>query len=307
MITIRPQSIIAKAGSGPPLYTTLLVVDSLHLVFARLLLPHIDPGISAMYVLAIGTLEVGLIGLFRKRVHIKTLRKHLWLFLSIGALVGASTNITYEAIALIDPGTGSLLAKTSIVFSLVLGILWLHERLTVAQGIGALVAIIGAIAIAFQPGNYLRLGSLLIVSSSFMYALHMAIVKRYSSRIELLDFFFFRLVCTTAFLFIFAASRQAFVWPKGLTWGLLVMVGTVDVVLSRTLFYVALRQVKMSLLSIVLTLSPVVAVLWSLALFGTVPTLPQLFGGAAVIGGVLSMTSQRGPRTAQQSDTKVCT
>lgn len=245
-----------------------------------------------MYVLGIATFEIGVIGLIRGRLHLKTLRKHLCFFLALGALVGAGTNITFEAIAFIDPGTASLMGKTSVLFSLLLGILWLRERLTVTQGVGALIAVIGAAVIGFQPGNYLRLGSLLIVCSSFMYTLHMALVKRYGSRIEFSDFFFFRLLCTTVFLLAFAVSRRALVWPKASAWGLLILVGTVDVAISRTLYYVALRRVKMSVLSIVLTVSPAVTVLWALALFGTVPSLQQLVGGAAVIAGVLIVTTQ---------------
>jgi hypothetical protein len=34
------------------LASAFLTLDSLHFVFARLLLPHISPGVSAMYVLA---------------------------------------------------------------------------------------------------------------------------------------------------------------------------------------------------------------------------------------------------------------
>jgi drug/metabolite transporter (DMT)-like permease len=61
-------------------------------------------------------------------------------------------------------------------------------------------------------------------------------------------------------------------------------------VISRTLYYVVLRRLEMSIHSIVLTLSPVAAVLWSLLLFDTLPTLQEFLGGAAVILGVLIVT-----------------
>ena len=47
-------------GNTALLFALLLLIDSLHFVFARALLPHISPWVSAMYVLAIGTLEVGI-------------------------------------------------------------------------------------------------------------------------------------------------------------------------------------------------------------------------------------------------------
>jgi drug/metabolite transporter (DMT)-like permease len=50
---------------------------------------------------------------------------------------------------------------------------------------------------------------------------------------------------------------------------------------------------QMSILTIVLTLSPVVAVLWAFILFDTVPTAQQLIGGVGVIGGVFMVTIRR--------------
>jgi drug/metabolite transporter (DMT)-like permease len=293
-----------------PVVAGLLIVDSLHFVFARLLLPHISPGASAMYVLAIGTVEIGLLGLIRGRLRLRALRDHLGFFLALGLLVGVSTNINYQAVAFIDPGTASLLAKTSILFGLGFGLLWLHEKLTPIQIGGALVALLGVFVVSFQAGNYLRLGSLLILASAFMYALHAAIVKRYggklefleffffrllstTGKLEFLEFFFFRLLSTTGFLFLLALGRRTLVWPTATAWPLLALVGTVDVVVSRTLYYVALRQLKMSVHAIVLTLSPAVTVLWSLLLFDVVPTPQQLVGGAAVIAGVLVVTVKR--------------
>jgi drug/metabolite transporter (DMT)-like permease len=273
-----------------PLVMALLIVDSLHFVFARLLLPHISPGVSAMYVLGIGTLEVGLFRLVRGRPHFTVLSSNLWFFLVVGFLVATSTNINYEAVAFIDPGTASLLSETSILFGLGFGLFWLREKLNLTQIGGALVALAGVFIITFQPGDYLRIGSLLVLSSALMYAIHAALAKRYAGEIEFLDFFFFRLLCTTGVLFLFALGRQALVWPGPTAWALLALVGTVDVVVSRTLYYVALRLLKMSIHSIVLTLSPVAAILWSLFLFNTLPTPQQLLGGAAVILGVLIVT-----------------
>ena len=281
------------ASSAYLLVVPLLIVDSLHFVFARLLLPHISPGVSAMYVLAIGTIEVGVFSLIRGGLHVRVLKRYLWFFLVIGFLVAASTNINYEAVAFIDPGTAALLAETYILFGVAFGLFWLRDKLTLPQIGGALVALVGVFIITFQPAEYMRIGSLMVLGSALMYALHAAIAKRYGGGIEFLDFFFFRLLCTTGFLLLFALGRQAVVWPSATTWPLLILVGTVDVVVSRTLYYVALRRLKMSIHSIVLTLSPVAAICWSMLLFDTFPTPQQLLGGAAVILGVLLVSLGR--------------
>jgi drug/metabolite transporter (DMT)-like permease len=123
-----------------------------------------------------------------------------------------------------------------------------------------------------------------------MYALHAAIVKRYGGHMGLVEFFLFRLAATTAFLFIFAAVGGNLMLPTGKVWLLLLLVGTVDVVISRSLYYLALRRLKLTLHAIVLTLSPVVAIGWSLFLFSTIPTPQQLLGGLAVMAGVFMVT-----------------
>ena len=288
-----PNHALRLIDRKAPLIGALVVIDSVHFIFARLLLPHISPYVSVFYVMAIGTLQVGLYGVFCRRIHFKTLFKNIWFFLSIAALIGISTIINYEAVAFVDAGTASVLGKASILMSVGLGIFWLRERFTRFQSLGAFFALTGVLVITFQPGDYIRLGSLLILLSAFMYALHTAIVKRYGEKMDFLEFFFFRLFSTSAVLFLIAVGRRAFVWPDPLTWALLVMTGTIDVVISRALFYFVLRRMTMSIHSIVLTLSPVAAILLAFLLFDTMPTFQQLIGGVGVILGVFMVTLKR--------------
>jgi drug/metabolite transporter (DMT)-like permease len=222
-----------------------------------------------------------------------TLRNHFWFFLSIGALIGLSTIINYEAVAFIDAGTATILSQASILMSVGLGIFWLRDRLTRFESFGAMLALIGVLIITFQPGDYLRLGSLLVLLSAFMYALHTAIVKRYGEEMDFVDFFFFRIFSTTVLLFIFTLSRRMLVWPDANIWLLLIVGGTVSLVISRILFYIVLRRMTMSIHSIVLALSPVAAILWAFILFDTLPTIQQFIGGIGVILGVFMVTIRR--------------
>lgn len=277
----------------PLLLIVLLSVDSLHFVFARLLLPHISPAVSVMYVLGIATLEVFIYGLATRRLSLRGLRPHVLFFTAIGFLVASSTNINYEAVAFIDPGTASLLAQTGTIFSLGMGVIWLKDKLTRPQLIGAGLAVLGVFIMEFQAGDYLRIGSLLVLGSTFMYALHSALTKRHAQDLDFLQFFFFRLLFTTAFLFLFSSLRSALAWPSATAWPLLILVGTTDVVISRTLYYIALRRLSLSLHTIALTLSPLVAVLWAFGLFGEFPGPQQLAGGAVVLTGVLAASLGR--------------
>jgi drug/metabolite transporter (DMT)-like permease len=206
----------------------------------------------------------------------------------IGFLIAVATSASYAAVVYIDPGTAALLAQTGILFSLAFGLIWLKERLVGGEKIGAILAVIGVLIISFQPGfgsSGIWLGTLLVLSSTFTYALHAAIVKREGGGIDFINFFLFRMVSSCFFLFLFTVGREV--------WLILLLAATVNVTISRALYYLVLRRIDLTILTILLTLSPVLTILWSIVLFGERPSLQGLIGGTAVILGVILVTLSR--------------
>lgn len=296
----QSRTVATTQGSSATLtlFTLLLLVDSLHFIFARAFAPYFDPAVSSMYVMVIALLEVGLFTILRGRFDFGILRKHLWFFIAIGTLVGASTILSYGSVEFIDPGAASMLAKMSTLFSLGFGLFWLHERLSFIQIGGAILCFAGVLIITFTPGDFLRLGALMVIASTLLYALHTAIVKRHGNDIDFLNFFFMRVFFTALFLVLYVFTRASFTVPTLNMWWLLLAAATVDVVISRTLYYIALRRLTMSMHAIILTLSPVATVLWSIAIFNSVPGAQEMIGGFAVLAGVAIATLPFG-RTTQ--------
>ncbi len=279
-------------GGEVALFGLLLIVDSLHFVFARALVPHFDSLVAATLVMGIATVEIAVYGLLTRGICWRALVRGRWFYAAVGFLVGASTALGYTAVTYIDVGTASMLGKMSTLFSLLIGLWWLHERLNRTQILGGVLALAGVLIITFQPSDVLRAGSLLVVISTVMYALHAALVKRYGQEIDFTTFFFGRLLCTTLTLLFFALGRPLAAPPAPI-WLLLLVAGTVDVVISRTLYYLALRRLPMTLHAIILTLSPVATIGWARLLFDTFPQPQQLLGGLIVLGGVLLATLYR--------------
>jgi drug/metabolite transporter (DMT)-like permease len=282
------------AQNTPLLIFALLAVDGLHFVFARALREYMHPVASVTWVLLIGTVEVGVFAASRGKFRLEPFQRHKIFFLALGVLVGISTMINYAAVRFIEPGVASLLAETSILFGVTLGVVWLRERLARRQLFGAATALVGVAVITFQSGDFLQLGALMVIGSAFLYALHAAIVKKYGGGIDFLDFFVWRLVSTTGVLIILAGAQGQLSLPPGpAAWGLVALAGTVDVVISRTLYYLSLRRLSVSIHALIFTLSPVVAILWALVLFGSQPTIRELLGGCIVLIGVGIVVFQR--------------
>jgi drug/metabolite transporter (DMT)-like permease len=273
----------------PLVITILLLLDSFHFVFARLLRIYLPPVQAALLVLGLATVETAVFLTWRRKIQLTLLWENFRFFATIGLLVAGATSLSFASVRYVDAGTASMLAQTSILFALAFGLLWLREKLHRVELAGAGVALLGIFVISFQPGDVLRLGSLLVLISSFLYALHAAVVKRYGQEIDFANFFLFRVGSTTFFLLIFVVFQGQGSWqqPSGTAWLVLLLVATVDVVCSRVLYYLALRRLQMSHHAILLTLSPVIAVLWSLLFFGEAPTWQGFVGGTAVLLGVI--------------------
>jgi drug/metabolite transporter (DMT)-like permease len=284
---------VSIAGDVRVLAPLLVLVESVHYIFARLLVPLAPPATAAFFMLAIATIEVG--ALTRRRVHARTFLEHWRFFVTIGVLVGLNTNLGFLGVRYIDPGTAALLTRTSVIFGLVLAVVWLGERLTRVEVAGGALAVVGVFVVGFQPGDYLRLGTLIIVAAGFFYAVHTAVVKRYGGAIPFAEFFFFRLLSTSVVLLVLSAAQAELAWPGTRAWGYLVLAGTLNVVVSRAVYYLALRRLAMSRLTIIATLSPVATIAWSFLLFGSRPSLHEIAGGAAILAGVIVVTASRGP------------
>lgn len=283
---------VRKAG----MVAVLLVVDSMHFVFARMLRPYLPPQTSAMLVLTVAALEVALFLAVRRQIQWAVLHQHARFFLTIGFLVALATTLSYTAVQYVDAGTASLLAQMSTVFALGFSFFWLKERLNRQEGAGAFLALVGVFTISFQPGAgvFLQIGSLLVLGSAFAYALHTAVVKRHGGQMDFANFFLFRVAATSGFLILFTLGRGQLEMPADWwVWLLVVLVATVDVVVSRVLYYLALRRLRLNFHAILLTLSPVLATFWSLLLFAERPSLQGVAGGVVVIAGVLVVTQAR--------------
>lgn len=282
------------AGNSGAILVVLLMIDSLHLIFAALLRPYFPAVTAGLLVLSVATLEVFGFLAIRGEVRWSVLRNNLWFFAAVGGLVGGATWLSYASVRFVDPGTAALLSRSSTIFTIVLGLVWLKDRLNMWEWLGTAVALIGVAVISFQPGDFFRLGSLIVLGSSFLYALHVAVVKRFGDDLDFKNFFLFRVMATMVALFLMVWQQDAFVGAsRPIGWLFVVLAATIDVVISRVLYYWALRQLTVSYHAIILMMSPVVTIMWSYLFFGEVPTWLSFGGGALVIAGLAVVNLQR--------------
>jgi drug/metabolite transporter (DMT)-like permease len=281
----------------PALVLALVLVDSLHFIFGRLLVPYLPPTTSSFLYMSVGLVQIAIYAAATRQIDGRVFRDNARFFTVIGFLIALATVVSYTAVVYIDPGTAALIGRMGTIFGLGFGVFWLKERLSRGERIGAVIAVIGALIISFQwgdSGSLAWLGALLVLISTFCYSLHAAIVKRSGSDIDFTNFFLFRMVTSCFFLLVFTVARGELILPTGRdVWIILILTGTINVTVSRSLYYIVLRRVPLSILTIFLTLTPVMTIMWSLVLFDVLPSTQALLGGVAVISGVLMVTLSR--------------
>lgn len=289
-----PTSHLTAPPGAAWLLPLLVAIDGLHFVFADMARRNgMDPRMSTLLMMGIASLIVGVYGLATRQLDVAELRRNLPFLAVIGFMVALSTQIGYFAVQFVDPGAAALLSQMVNVWSIVFGVLWLREPFNRVQGLGALIALCGAAIVASQPGDFFRVGSLMLLLSTFSYALHGVIVKRNGNTMGFVNFFFGRLLLTTLWMLLSGVLQGALSMPDLPGLGIVALAGIVDVVISRALFYLLLRRIRVSALAVALTLSPAVAAAWSFVFYGTVPSLQQIIGGAVVLAGVVVVARAR--------------
>ncbi len=105
------------------------------------------------------------------RVAMRQIAVHWKTFLIMGLCQAGASWTFFYGVVLIDPTVAAFFGRASAIFSLVLGVLFLRERLNAMEAAGIALAIIGALVITWDGGQVKILGMLMVVASTLFFAL----------------------------------------------------------------------------------------------------------------------------------------
>lgn len=207
--------------------------------------------------------------------------------LVVGGANALAAGLWFHSINISGPTLTAFLVRFSTIFIIVLGILFLKEKLHLHDVAGLLIALAGAFTISFANGDYLKVGTLVALAASLAIAVHQVLSKVYVKTIDPLMLVSLRTLYTALFLLLYAAifsKLQPFPLAQ-LPW--LTIAITVNAVFGFVFFYKALELLDVSKVAIIRTLDPFIVVVYVFAIFRTVPDLNEIIGGTLVVAGVL--------------------
>lgn len=230
-----------------------------------------------------------------QREEIKNPGKYLKIFLYTSVLTSIGAALWIVSIRTIGIPLTSFLMKAQTLFALVLGMVFLGERLNKGETVGIIVTITGGIIVAYQSDVTLLVGTLTALGAAFFYSCLSFIVKKVGQRLNMLMVANMRALGVSLFLIIYLVLTGTLEFPtKPIEYVYMVLGGTSGALIAKACQFQAIKLIDVSRTTAVLPMESLFVILFSYYIFGEIPSVIKLIGGALIIIGVIFLVIFRG-------------
>jgi len=231
------------------------------------------------------------------RSAVRQILSHWKIFLVMGFCQAGAAWTFFYGVTLIDPTVAAFFGRASAIFSLILGIIFLRERLNRWEAVGIALAIGGALVITYGGGQVKLAGMFLIVASTLFFALFTFLGKIRVAGVHPMVLVSGGSAVSALILFIsgFASGALDFNVPAGAV-GALAAASFFGGFLGIGIFYWGLKYIGFAIGSALRSAQIVSVAVLSWFTLRMQPGLKDWLGGLVIIAGVtmLTLASARG-------------
>lgn len=232
-----------------------------------------------------------------QRDEAKSLGKYWKIFLYTSIFTSIGAVLWIISIRLIGIPLTSFLMKAQTLFALMLGMIFLGERLNKGEAVGVVITVVGGIIVAYQRDVSLIIGTFTALGAAFFYSLISFVVKKVAQRLNMLMVANMRALGVTLFMLIYLFATGTFETPSHwIEYVYMVLGGTSGALIAKACQFQAIKLIDVSRTTAVLPLESIFVILFSYYIFDEIPSLIKLIGGAMIIIGVIFLVLFRGKR-----------
>jgi len=151
-----------------------------------------------------------------QRAEVRKLRNYIKIFVYTSILTSIGAALWIISIRTIGIPLTSFLMKAQTLFALMLGMMFLGERLNKGETVGIAITITGGVIVAYQSDIGLLIGTFTALSAAFFYSALSFIVKKYAQHLNMLTVANLRALGVAIFLLIYLIVTGTFEMPTRL-------------------------------------------------------------------------------------------
>ena len=212
-------------------------------------------------------------------------RLYIWIVLFI-VLQISSTVLFFAGLRLIDPSISAFLQRSQVFFIIILSMVMLGERFSKGEWISSLIIIAGLVLITFHASEISFVGSLLVLSSTFIGSISIIIVRKIGYHVGSHTFAFIRTITLFLFYLLYASSVPG-------SFGLLPIKSMISVMagaffgpfLTVISSYRALEYMEAGKVALLRSIQPFFVMISAFLIFRTFPGLRGIVGGMLMVVG----------------------
>lgn len=221
----------------------------------------------------------------RKRA-LLSIRRDGRVILAVSVLSSIGAIFWFYGLKSAGAGPVSLLSKSQVLFTSLLGLLFLKERFGAFEMVGLVLAMIGMIVISNLRGEIGFISALAILFSALIYALQSLIVRKYARELHGLEFTYLRALLMTAFYgVVFMMGGVLKIQPIG-TMEALAGVTFMGLMLGRAFYYEAHKHLGIMRLGVGMLFEPIFVLILAYFVLDERIGVVKMAGAALILVGL---------------------
>jgi len=268
-------------------------------IFGKMVSYTLYPETVALYwffgAFTVGILKKWLLSAFdiKQRFFTSDLKKYIPITIisSIISVIGVALWIV--ALRVAGPPMTSFLMKFQVVFSVILGVLFLNERLKRPEILGIFLTFVGGLVITYNTSSLEFQGSLFAIAGAFCYSCLFLVVRKMVSNLNMMTVVTLRSLGVAVFAIIYLVLTSKFQVPSAVDILYMLIGGTCGAYIGKACQFQAIKLVDISRTTAVTPLEAVFVVILTFIFFDTIPSTIKLIGGGLILIGILFLLTTR--------------